>query len=330
MNASYSADNKTLDEIFRYVQAMKRQMPANPHNFRYIINPSDICRGKDVFLLVYVHTSPDHHKKRTAIRETWGNPKNFPNTIIKVVFLMGVPKEQSVQDALHLESDTYGDIVQENFIDSYRNLTYKAIEGLKWITRNCRHAQFILKSDDDIFVNMFNLVGHLKSIEEFRGGTVNKLLLCLVWYRMKVIRDPKSKWYIPRSEFPEDYFPTYCSGSAYVLSPDVVADMYNASLGTPFFWVDDFYITGLLASKVKVKHEKFNSVYVLGPSTFLDKFTERNKWRTLVFGHVHNLNHAHQVWKNILEDRKIVLPSSATSSNKTHHQVGPTISVGIR
>ena len=272
------------------------------------------CAGKNVFLLVYVHSHPDHHKKRTAIRETWGKPKNFHDTIIKVVFLMGIPKEQSVQEALHLESDTYGDIVQENFIDSYRNLTYKAIEGLKWITHNCGHAQFILKSDDDIFVNIFNLVVHLKSILQFRKGEMSKLLLCLVWYRMKVIRDPKSKWYIPKNEFPDDYFPTYCSGSAYVLSPDVVSDMYNASLNTPFFWVDDFYITGLLASKVGVKHEKFNSVYVLGPSVFLDKFTERNKWRTLVFGHVHNLNHAHTVWKNILEDRKPLVTSNNSNS----------------
>lgn len=316
VNASYTAGNKTLEELFRYVQIMKRQLPANPHNFKYIINPREVCRGKDVFLLVYVHSSPDHHKKRTAIRETWGNPQYFPDSVIKVVFLLGVPNDKGVQEALQLESDTYADIVQENFVDSYRNLTYKAIEGLKWITSNCRHAKFILKSDDDIFVNMFNLVGHLKSMLEFRGGEMSRLLLCLVWYRMKVIRDPKSKWFIPKSEFQEDYFPTYCSGSAYIMTSDVVADMYNASLKTPFFWVDDFYITGLLASKIDVKHEKFNSVYILGPSVFLDRFTETNKWRTLVFGHVHNLNHAHTVWKNILEDRRI---GSVASTNSTGH-----------
>ena len=131
----------------------------------------------------------------------------------------------------------------------------------------------------------------------------SRLLLCLVWYHMKVVRDPKSKWYIPRSEFPEDFFPTYCSGSAFVFTPDVARDMYNASLHTPFFWVDDFYVTGLLAKNVGVQHTKFNSVYVLGPSVFLERFTEENKWRTLVFGHVHNLNHVFHVWKMILRDR---------------------------
>ena len=324
VNATYTTDNKTLDEIFRYVQVMKRQIPANPHNFRYIINPSTICKGSDIFLLVYVHSSPEHHKRRTAIRQTWGNPKNFQDSIIKVVFLMGIPKEKPRQEALQLESDTYGDILQESFLDSYRNLTYKAIEGLKWVTHNCKHARFILKTDDDIFVNMFNLVRHLKSLVEFGGGEVNRLLLCLVWYRMKVIRDAKSKWFISKAEFSDDYFATYCSGSAYVMTPDVVADMYNASLQTPFFWVDDFYITGLLAGKINVKHEKFNSVYVLGPGVFLDKFTEKNKWRTLVFGHVHNLNHVHQVWKNILEDRKI------KGVPPTGHNNSLVINVGVR
>ncbi len=315
VNSSYTADNKTLEDIYRYVQELKKQLPANPHNFKYIINPKDICHGKEVFLLVYVHSAPDHYKKRTAIRETWGNPKNFPHLTYKVVFLMGRPKDKAVQDAIQLESETYNDIVQETFIDSYRNLTYKAIEGLKWISHNCNHAKFILKSDDDIFVNIFNLVAHLESIYDFRGRNIKGFLLCLVWYRMKVIRDPKSKWYIPKSEFSEDFFPTYCSGSAYVMSSDVVTGMYNASMDTPFFWVDDFYITGLLASKVKVVHEKFNSVYTLGPSTFLEKFTEPNKWRTLVFGHVHNLNHMHQVWKNILVDRKIIIEGSNVNSS---------------
>ena len=309
INATYSAENKTIEEIYRYVQAMRKQIPANPHDFHFLINPVSVCAEKDIFLLVYVHTAPGHIRRRMAIRETWGKRQYYPGHNLRLVFLMGMSMEASVQAAISMESDLYGDIVQENFVDSYRNLTYKAIMAMKWISRHCPQPTFVLKTDDDIFVNMFNLVSHLDSIMSLRGGQVQGLLLCLVWYRMKVVRDPKSKWYLPRSEFADDYFPTYCSGSAYILSPDVVARMYNASLQTPFFWVDDFYITGLLAQKLKIEHQKFNSVYVLGPSTFLEKFTEKNKWRTLVFGHVHNLNFVNEVWKQILDDRNITLGS---------------------
>ena len=303
VNATFTSENKTVEEIFRYVKSMKQKVPVNPHYFKYTINPTQICARRDIFLLAYIHSAPEHYKRRTAIRDTWGNQKNFDDLTVRVVFLMGKPKDSTTAEALQLESDTYSDIVQEDFIDSYRNLTYKAIMGLKWISNNCKHARFILKTDDDIFVNIFNLVSHLRSISAHKA-TVKRLLLCLVWYRMKVIRDPKSKWYLSKSEFSEDYFPTYCSGSAYVMSTDVVVDMYNTSLQTPFFWVDDFYITGLLARKIGIEHHKFNSVYVLGPSVFYEKFTEANKWQTLVFGHVHNLNQMQHVWNRILEERK--------------------------
>ncbi|ELU06541.1 hypothetical protein CAPTEDRAFT_148283 [Capitella teleta] len=302
LNITLPEKNRSIEELYGLVQNLRSQVPVNPHDFAYLINPKKVCSDGNIFLLTYVHSAPAHHKRRMAIRETWGHPRNIPDVKIRVVFLMGYSEEKSYQDALQMESDMYGDIIQENFLDSYRNLTYKAIEGLKWITHHCSQARFILKTDDDIFVNIFSLVTHLQSVFA-EAALPNKLLLCLVWYHMKVVRDPKSKWYIPYHEFKEDFFPTYCSGSAFVMTPDVVRGMYNASLHTPFFWVDDYYVTGLLAHKVGVKHKKFNTVYVLGPSTFLQKFTEEDKWRTLVFGHVHNLNYVFRVWNMILEDR---------------------------
>ena len=301
VNSSYTAHNKSIEQIYHYVKAMRRDVPVNPHNFRYIINPTTVCHGKAVFLLGYVHTAPEHYKRRNMIREMWGNPKNFPDKTFRLVFVLGRSLDQRIQAALQFESDLYGDLVQEDFLDSYRNLTYKAISALRWITGHCPNATFILKTDDDIFVNIFNLMNHLQSYNDIHQGGVNKLLLCLVWHRMKVIRDSKSKWYLSKTEFKPDYFPTYCSGSAYIMSTDVAMEMYNASMKIPFFWVDDYYVTGLLAEKVGVKHTKFNSAYTLGPNTFLQKFTEKNKWQNLVFGHVHNLNQATHVWSNIMK-----------------------------
>jgi beta-1,3-galactosyltransferase 1 len=303
LNVSVPNENRTVEELFGVVQNLRALIPVNPHDFHYIINPTKVCADNDIFLLTYVHSAPAHYKRRMVIRETWGHPRNNPDIKIRVVFILGFSDDKNLQDAVHMESDMYGDIVQEDFLDSYRNLTYKAIAGLKWISKHCSNARFILKTDDDIFVNIFSLVAHLRSVFA-KSAVPNKLLLCLVWYHMKVVRDPKSKWYIPYHEFKDDYFPTYCSGSAFIMTPDVVRGMYNASLHTPFFWVDDFYVTGLLAKQVGVEHTKFNSVYVLGPSTFLQKWTEEDKWRTLVFGHVHNLNYVSQVWNMILEDRK--------------------------
>jgi len=297
-----SSRNYSLSELRLQVFRMRLNRPKNPHPFHYTMNPSSMCSG-DIFLLVYVHSAPAHFKQRMSIRETWGNVKNFQDIVIKVIFLCGmIPTDEgrSVQDALLLESDMYGDIAQEDFVDSYRNLTYKAIMGLKWVSSYCMHAKFLLKSDDDIFVNIFSLVRHLQQISVER----KKLLLCLVWYQMKVMRNPRSKWYLSPTEYPSDYFPTYCSGSAFIMSPDVASAMFNASFRIPFFWVDDFYVTGLLAEEVGVTHQNFNSVYMLTPRAFLQKFTEPNVSLTLVIGHVHSLNSLKIVWNSVLAQER--------------------------
>ena len=53
------------------------------------------------------------------------------------------------------------------------------------------------------------------------------------------------------NEFPgRSFFPSYCAGLAVIMSRDVVQEMYQASFSTPFFWIDDVYLTGMLAPKV--------------------------------------------------------------------------------
>lgn len=48
--------------------------------------------------------------------------------------MLGAVNNESLQNAINEESERYHDLVQGNFVDSYRNLTYKHVMGLKWIT----------------------------------------------------------------------------------------------------------------------------------------------------------------------------------------------------
>ena len=54
------------------------------------------------------------------------------------------------------ESQIFHDIVVEDFVDSYHNLTLKTMMGMRWIATFCEHAQYVLKADSDVFVNMEN------------------------------------------------------------------------------------------------------------------------------------------------------------------------------
>lgn len=65
------------------------------------------------------------------------------------------------------EFKKHNDIIQEDFIDSYNNLTIKSVLMLKWVHRNClNQAAFLMKSDDDTFVHIPNVLHYLL------GGTL--------------------------------------------------------------------------------------------------------------------------------------------------------------
>ena len=59
----------------------------------------------------------------------------------------------SLQVSLESENDQYHDILQGSFKDTYRNMTYKHIMALKWVLYYCPGVHYVLKSDDDTFVN---------------------------------------------------------------------------------------------------------------------------------------------------------------------------------
>jgi len=122
-----SATNETRSEgpLKRYGQddiVVNTSRPVvNPHPFKYLINCPDLCRGVDVFLLNYVHTAVNHFSRRDRIRKTWALQSHYRNFTIRTVFFVGLTNKSSwFQDALFYESKKYGDIVQKDFLDTYR------------------------------------------------------------------------------------------------------------------------------------------------------------------------------------------------------------------
>jgi beta-1,3-galactosyltransferase 1 len=78
---------------------------------------------------------------------------------VKVVFLLGKPDpaEESLQQRIFNESLQFGDIIQEDFVDSYNNLTLKSIFMLKWVTNNCLDKGITLASSVQCLVYVFSV-----------------------------------------------------------------------------------------------------------------------------------------------------------------------------
>jgi hypothetical protein len=159
---------------------------VNPHNFSYILNPNWTVCQDNVYIIVYVHSTPAYDQRRILIRETWATRNLFPE--IRLVFMLGQTLDNKIMQAVQFENDLYQDIVQEDFLDSYRNLTYKAVMALKWISTYCSQASYILKTDDDMIVNTFTLLRYLKFLDNHQMKQ-NNSIFCRVYESMNVFRD---------------------------------------------------------------------------------------------------------------------------------------------
>ncbi|CAF1228158.1 unnamed protein product [Rotaria sordida] len=289
---------------------------VNPHNFSYILNPGYfICNTNNtpVYILVYVHSGPTNYQRRIVIRETWATQTLFSD--LRLIFMIGKTLDDNIMKAIKYENEIYQDIVQEDFIDAYKNLTYKGIMALKWISIYCSHAKYILKVDDDIVVNTFTLINHLKFLDKFNPNR-EQTILCLLWQAMNVMRDSKSKWYLSKEDFPFERFPPYCSGSAYIFTGDMAAKMYNASLYIPFFWVDDYYITGAVASAANVTYTQLGSLYTIPEQIAHSRFMSSKAFYTIMFGHFPgSMNNMREIWRRILLNQKYKYPTRVPSNS---------------
>ena len=44
---------------------------------------------------------------------------------------------------------------QGGFHDSYHNLSYKNVFGKLWVSTFCEQAEFVVKTDDDMYIDLF-------------------------------------------------------------------------------------------------------------------------------------------------------------------------------
>ncbi|XP_017471587.1 PREDICTED: beta-1,3-galactosyltransferase 1-like isoform X2 [Rhagoletis zephyria] len=196
---------------------------------------------------------------------------------VKVYFLLGRSRSDfyaanETMTLIRAESEQYGDIIQENFIDTYNNLTLKSVLALKWMTRRCPHrAAFFMKVDDDTFLNLPNLLHYLlggtlplynETIDLYdsrtyrvlssrnRFNSTSNYLGGHLFCSSRPISVLSNKWYMPYYMYPRDKYPRYLSGSAYVMSADVVPRLYEAALNTTLIHIEDVYLTGMCAEKI--------------------------------------------------------------------------------
>ncbi|XP_042540083.1 beta-1,3-galactosyltransferase 4 [Dipodomys spectabilis] len=239
---------------------------------RLLIPNQEACRvpGAPPFLLILVCSAPGNLNQRNAIRASWGGLHEARGLRVQTLFLLGEPSRQQ-ENYLAQESVAKADILQAAFQDSYRNLTLKTLSGLNWADKYCPMARYILKTDDDVYVNVPELVSelilrggpperwdrglepHKKANvmnEQQKGGQASRrekvplLYLGRVHWRASPSRAPGSRHRVSEEQWPDTWgpFPPYASGTGYVLSASAVQLILKLASGAPLLPLEDVFV----------------------------------------------------------------------------------------
>ncbi|XP_037083948.1 lactosylceramide 1,3-N-acetyl-beta-D-glucosaminyltransferase-like [Pollicipes pollicipes] len=171
---------------------------------------------------------------------------------------VGRDPSQQRQAQLSAEAAAHGDVLQEDFPDHYNNLTIKTVFMLKWLTHRCPSVPFVLKADDDMWVDMPALLQYLRDCRLPGGACADDaaLMAGLLYHQAPTDRTPGSKWYLPPALRAEEPLPDYISGTAYLLTGSAVAPLWWRALETPFINLEDVFLSGLVAPRAGVRLQR--------------------------------------------------------------------------
>ncbi|KAH3839673.1 beta-1,3-galactosyltransferase 1-like [Dreissena polymorpha] len=207
--------------------------------------------SKNTDLFVYIPSKMENFMRRRLIRRTWGSVKSVNSISITVVFILGKPVDSNEQLMLNNEQLVHEDIIQVDVHEHYRNLSVKAVAALSWIHERCKHIRYVMKVDDDIFVNIFELTRNL--LPQLHPDSLSVACHVVPAGISPIVRSENSRWYIPENLLSgRKYFPAFCSGYTVVMTAKTTQELYKNSLKQPILPVDDVYTFGILAEHLNV------------------------------------------------------------------------------
>ncbi|XP_065208904.1 beta-1,3-galactosyltransferase 1-like [Planococcus citri] len=246
--------------------------PGNIEPTAYFIHPTKqtailtgkfTCRKNPVAkATIVVHSEAQNHEQRLAIRNTWAMD-TLTNHNISVVFFLGLSEEEHVNDRVRTENQEFNDVIVENFLDTPQNATLKSVMMLKWVTETCDVMNWIMKVNDDVFVNVPNFAKLLNDTSFPKRGALYGALRS----KEPVQRDTYHERFMPKYMYPYQVYPDYLGGAGYLMSVDVAKGLYEKALKTSYIHLEDVFVTGLCAESANIKRSyDFRFYYLEGSS----------------------------------------------------------------
>ncbi|XP_043220333.1 beta-1,3-galactosyltransferase 1-like [Amphibalanus amphitrite] len=246
--------------------------------------------GQNVKLVILVQSALQNSNQRSVIRHTWARPANFRDDIV-MGFVVARTDDPALQKGVEYEQSLYGDIIQANFVDHYNNLTLKTLASLEWFDVHCGAAKFVLKVDDDVFLNIRNLESF---IDEHRDA--RRTIFGNVIYNPMPNRDKESRYYVSPKIWEKTKYPRYTSGPLYLVTGDSVRELRQRVLERPYFFIEDVTVTGIGAKMAAVRRVRAPEFF-----TYPVPLTDTCLYRMLVGAHQVPAKEMSALWNRVVD-----------------------------
>ncbi|NWH39667.1 B3GL1 acetylgalactosaminyltransferase, partial [Chloropsis hardwickii] len=243
-SAHAGLENMNLLYFYEYEPVYRQRRP-------FTLRERHGCARTRPFLVILVASSPGDLKARQAIRITWGSRGSWWGQQILTLFLLGRDTRgegRAAAAALSVEDESvlYGDIIRQDFVDTYGNLTLKTIMAFQWLSEFCSDARFFMKTDADVFINTPNLVRFLLRLNSSENVFTGYPLVENFAYR-----GFDSRRSISFEEYPFKLYPPYCSGLGYILDGKLALRAYELMGHVKPLKFEDVYV-GICLNILKV------------------------------------------------------------------------------
>lgn len=236
-----------------FIDMVNDYYPFVDFKFEYPFIMPAIKGHRYIFLVVLVNSAAkgdEYRKRRTQIRQTWGNMTTCEQSLAiknptlrdlkwRLVFVLGKAGPGTHDDELNaIEAEQHNDILIGNINDNYLNNIIKFYMAQLWAS-SMFNANYTMKTDDDVYVRIPGVVEYLYYQgypSRFYGGAIQRSLGLIV------SRTPGDKWSISRKYFSEDIWPPFHFGAFIILSTDLLPSLFNYVHIRKPFHVDDAYV----------------------------------------------------------------------------------------
>jgi beta-1,3-N-acetylglucosaminyltransferase 5 len=121
---------------------------------------------------------------------------------------------------LKMSSGLNNPIIQQDFDDSFYNVTLKLFLQFKWANSSDPHTKFLMIVNDEIFMHMPDLMEYHQELEQMG---IQDFWIGHVHHGTTAIMNKSSKYSLSYEMYQPPTYPGYGASTAYVISSDIVA-----------------------------------------------------------------------------------------------------------